>query len=60
LNAAQNAIDASKANELNEVTRDERALQAKRDSYASRSSSDDDRGGHAMSGQNGAAIFAAS
>ena len=50
LNAAQNAIDASKANELNEVTRDERALRAKRDSYASRSSSDDDRGGHALSG----------
>ena len=45
LNAAQNAIDASKANELDEVTRDERVLRAKRDSYASRSSSDDDRGG---------------
>ena len=38
MNAAQNAIDASKANELDEVTRDERVLRAKRDSYASQSS----------------------
>lgn len=43
LNAAQNTIDATRRNELDDMTNAERAARARRDSYtASRSSSDDD------------------
>ena len=47
LNAAQNTIDATRRNELDETTGAERAAKARRDSYASRSSSEENRGGSA-------------